>query len=134
MHVGAVDLTFRDGRWSAWADMVHMYSRCRIGLIANLRFLKRLYDYVCVKGKAKGGKFKVWGVGKAADDDLYVYGVGEFPGEFEGFRVNYVEVKDPEVFERLRCIDPVPEDIIEEALREPEEKILPYQQNSLDEF
>jgi hypothetical protein len=49
--------------------------------------------------------------------------------------VNYVEAEDVEALEKFHShLEPVPEDVIEEALSEPEENILPYQQSSLDEF
>jgi hypothetical protein len=137
LHPGAVRL-YRDNclRWSARADMDHIYNRCRKGLIENLRFLKTFYEEMLYyRGRPKGGKFDLVGVGKAYDDSLYIYGVGKFPQEYEGFRVNYVEAEDVEALERFHSyLEPVPEDVLEEAFSEPEEKILPYQQSSLSEF
>jgi hypothetical protein len=136
LHPGALKL-YCDNylRWSARADM-DVYNRCRKGLIENLRFLKMFYEEMLYyRGKPKAGEFTVVGVGKAYDDSLYIYGIGRFPQEYEGFRVNYVEAEDVEALERFHShLQSVPEDIIDEALGEPEEKILPYQQSSLSEF
>jgi hypothetical protein len=133
LHPGAVKL-YCDNylRWSARADM-EVYNRCRKGLIENLRFLKMFYEEMLYyRGKPKAGEFTVVGVGKAYDDSLYVYGIGRFPQEYEGFRVNYVEAEDVEALEKFHSyLEPVPEDVIEEALSEPEEE---EKQNSLDEF
>jgi hypothetical protein len=136
LHPGAVKLYLKGYvKWEARADMDHIYHRCRKGLIENLRFLKLFYEVMYYRGKPKAGEFTVVGVGKAYDDSLYIYGVGKFPQEYEGFRVNYVEAEDVEALERFHSyLEPVPEDVIEEALSEPEEKILPYQQSSLSEF
>jgi hypothetical protein len=130
LHPGAMKLYLKGGKWSARADMDHIYNRCLKGLVENLRFLKRLYDdldyYMYYRKRVGGGRFVIVGVGKAHDDTLYVYGIGRFPREFEGFRVGYVEVEDIEALERFHShLEPVPEDVIEEALSEPEEKILP---------
>jgi hypothetical protein len=120
LHPGAVKLYLKNYEWFARADIDHVYHKCRKGLIDNLRFLKTLYDDMYCRGRMKGRMFELVGVGKAYDDTLYVYGVGKFPQEFEGFRVAYVEVEDPEALERFDSLEPVPEDIIEEALSEPE--------------
>jgi len=124
LHPGAVKLYCKNYfEYSARADMDHVYNRCRKGLIENLRFLKMLYDEMYYRGRTKGRRFELVGVGKAYDDTLYVYGIGKFPPEFEGFRVNYVEVEDVEALERFHShLEPVPEDVIEEALKEPEEE------------
>jgi hypothetical protein len=125
LHPGAVRL-YRDNclRWSARADMDHVYNRCRKGLIENLKFLKMFYmEMLYYRGRPKGREFDLVGVGKAYDDTLYVYGVGKFPQEYEGFRVNYVEAEDVGALEKFHSyLEPVPEDVLEEALREPEEK------------
>jgi hypothetical protein len=136
LHPGAVKLYLKGYvKWEARADMDHVYHRCRKGLIENLRFLKLFYEVMYYRGKPKAGEFTVVGVGKAYDDSLYIYGIGRFPQEYEGFRVNYVEAEDVEALEKFHSyLEPVPEDVIEEALSEPEEKILPYQQSSLSEF
>jgi hypothetical protein len=125
LHPGAVKLYPKGGKWSARADMDHIYNRCLKGLVENLRFLKRLYDdlyyHMYYRKRVGGGRFVIVGVGKAYDDTLYVYGVGRFPREFKGFRVGYVEVEDVEALERFHYhLQSVPEDVIEEALREPE--------------
>lgn len=125
LHPGAVKLYRKNFEWSARADMDHVYNRCRKGLMENLKFLKRLYDdlhyYMYYRKRVGGGRFEIIGVGKAYDDTLYIYGVGRFPQEFKGFRVGYVEIEDVEALERFHShLEPVPEDVIEEALREPE--------------
>jgi hypothetical protein len=135
LHPGAVKLYLKGGKWSARADMDHIYNRCLKGLVENLRFLKRLYDdlyyYMYYRKRVGGGRFVIVGVGKAHDDTLYVYGVGGFPREFKGFRVGYVEVEDVEALERFHShLQSVPEDVIKEALREPEEE----EQVGLSEF
>lgn len=122
--------------WSARADMDRVYNRCRKGLVENLKFLKRLYDdlhyYMYYRKRVGGGRFEIIGVGKAYDDTIYIYGVGRFPQEFEGFRVNYVEVEEVEALERFHShLELVPEDVIKEALREPEEE---QKQARLSEF
>jgi hypothetical protein len=123
LHVGAVNLYLKNYEWYARADIDHVYHKCRKGLIDNLRFLKMLYEDMYCRGRMKGRRFELVGVGKAYDDSLYVYGVGKFPQEFEGFRVNYVEVEDVEALERFHSyMESVPEDVIREALREPEEE------------
>jgi hypothetical protein len=133
LHPGAVKLYLKGYvKWEARADMDHIYHRCRKGLIENLRFLKLFYEAMYYRGKPKAGEFTIVGVGKAYDDSLYIYGVGKFPQEYEGFRVNYVEAEDVEALEKFHSyLEPVPEDVIEEALSEPEEE---EKQNSLDEF
>ena len=121
LHLGAMEIYVKDGKLIAKADIKRVYHKCRKGLIDNLRFLMHLHDRMKAEGKAKGGRFVLLGVGKAADDDLYVYGIGRFPEEFGGFRVKHIEIERPEDLERLiYYMDPVPEDVIEEALREPE--------------
>jgi hypothetical protein len=122
LHPGAVKLYLKGYvKWEARADMDHVYHRCRKGLIENLRFLKLFYEVMYYRGKPKAGEFTVVGVGKAYDDSLYIYGIGRFPQEYEGFRVNYVEAEDVEALEKFHSyLEPVPEDVIEEALSEPE--------------
>ncbi len=113
LHAGALTLYLRGGRWAARADIDHVYHRCRKGLVENIRFLKRLYDYVCVRGS----NGKVLGVGKAYDDDLYIYGVGRFPESFEGLRLRHIETETMDWFDRLHhYLDPVPEEVLREAL------------------
>jgi hypothetical protein len=132
LHPGAVKL-YCDNylRWSARAEM-DVYNRCRKGLIENLRFLKMFYEVMYYRGKPKAGEFTVVGVGKAYDDSLYIYGIGRFPQEYEGFRVNYVEAEDVEALERFHShLEPVPEDVLEEAFSEPEEE---QKQARLSEF
>jgi hypothetical protein len=120
LHAGALCLYFKDGRWLARADIDHVYHRCRKGLIDNLRFLKRLYDYLYMNGRpSRDGRFRLLGVGKAYDDDLYTYGVGRFPEEFDGLKIKHIETETMEGFERLHYyMQPVPEEVVGEALEE----------------
>jgi hypothetical protein len=120
LHAGALCLYFKDGRWLARADIDHVYHRCRKGLIDNLRFLKRLYDYLYMNGRpSRDGRFRLLGVGKAYGDDLYTYGVGRFPGEFDGLKIKHIETETMEGFERLHYyMQPVPEEVVGEALEE----------------
>jgi hypothetical protein len=124
LHPGAVKLYLKGYvKWEARADMDHVYHRCRKGLIENLRFLKLFYEVMYYRGKPKAGEFTVVGVGKAYDDSLYIYGIGRFPQEYEGFRVNYVEAEDVEALEKFHShLELVPEDVLEEAFSEPEEE------------
>jgi hypothetical protein len=124
LHPGAVKLYLKGYvKWEARADMDHVYHRCRKGLIENLRFLKLFYEVMYYRGKPKAGEFTVVGVGKAYDDSLYIYGIGRFPQEYEGFHVNYVEAEDVEALEKFHShLELVPEDVLEEAFSEPEEE------------
>jgi hypothetical protein len=120
LHAGALYLYFKDGRWLARADIDHVYHRCRKGLIDNLRFLKRLYDYLYTNGRpSRDGRLRLLGVSKAYDDDLYAYGVGRFPEEFDGLKIKHIETETMEGFERLHYyMQPVPEEVVGEALEE----------------
>ena len=120
LHAGALCLYFKDGRWLARADIDHVYHRCRKGLIDNLRFLKRLYDYLYMNGRpSRDGRFRLLGVGKAYGDGLYAYGVGRFPEEFDGLKINHIEVERVESLEALQYgLEPVPEEAVREALEE----------------
>jgi hypothetical protein len=118
LHAGALYLYFKDGRWLARADIDHVYHRCRKGLIDNLRFLKRLYDYLYMNGRpSRDGRLRLLGVGKAYGDGLYAYGVGRFPEEFDGLKINHLEVEKVEGLEALQYgLEPVPEEVVGEAL------------------
>jgi hypothetical protein len=118
LHAGALCLYFKDGRWLARADIDHVYHRCRKGLIDNLRLLKRLYDYLYMNGRpSRDGRFRLLGVGKAYDDDLYAYGVGRFPEEFDGLKIKDIEVEKVESLEALQYgLEPVPEEVVRETL------------------
>jgi hypothetical protein len=118
LHAGALYLYFKDGRWLARADIDHVYHRCRKGLIDNLRLLKRLYDHLYTNGRpSRDGRLRLLGVGKAYDDDLYAYGVGRFPEEFDGLKIKHIETETMEGFERLHYyMQPVPEEVVREAL------------------
>jgi hypothetical protein len=120
LHAGALCLYFKDGRWLARADIDHVYHKCRKGLIDNLRLLKRLYDHLYTNGRAsRDGKLRLLGVSKAYDDDLYAYGVGRFPEEFEGLKIKHLEVEKVESLEALNySLESVPEEVVREALEE----------------
>jgi hypothetical protein len=117
LHAGALYLYFKDGRWLARADD-HVYHKCRKGLIDNLRFLKRLYDHLYTNGRpSRDGRLRLLGVSKAYDDDLYAYGVGRFPDEFDGLKIKHLEVEKVESLEALHYgLEPVPEEVVREAL------------------
>ena len=53
-------------RLFALADMDHVYKDCKHGLIENIRFLYRMMGDLRMKG------LKVFAVGKAYDDNLYI--------------------------------------------------------------
>jgi hypothetical protein len=118
LHAGALCLYFKDGRWLARADIDHVYHKCRMGLIDNLRLLKRLYDHLYTNGRAsRDGRFRLLGVGKAYGDGLYAYGVGRFPEEFDGLKIKHLEVEKVESLEALQYgLEPVPEEVVREAL------------------
>jgi hypothetical protein len=120
LHAGALCLYFKDGRWLARADIDHVYHKCRMGLIDNLRFLKRLCDYLYTNGRpSRDGRFRLLGVGKAYGDGLYAYGVGRFPEEFDGLKIKHIEVEKVESLEALQYgLEPVPEEVVREALEE----------------
>jgi hypothetical protein len=120
LHAGALYLYFKDGRWLARADIDHVYHKCRKGLIDNLRLLKRLYDYLYTNGRpSRDGRLRLLGVSKAYDDDLYAYGVGRFPEEFDDVKIKHIETETMEGFERLHYyMQPVPEEVVREALEE----------------
>jgi hypothetical protein len=120
LHAGALTLYLKGGRWIAVADIDHVYHKCRKGLIDNLRFLKRLYDHLYTNGKAsRDGRLRLLGVGKAYGDGLYAYGVGRFPEEFDGLKINHIEVERVESPEALQYgLEPVPKEAVREALEE----------------
>jgi hypothetical protein len=52
-----------------------------------------------MNGRAsRDGKLRLLGVGKAYDDDLYAYGVGRFPEEFDGLKIKHIETETMECF------------------------------------
>jgi hypothetical protein len=120
LHAGALCLYFKDGRWLARADIDHVYHKCRKGLIDNLRLLKRLYDHLYTNGRpSRDGRLRLLGVSKAYGDGLYAYGVGRFPEEFDGLKIKHLEVEKVESLEALQYgLEPVPEEVVREALEE----------------
>ena len=79
---------------------------------------ERLYDHLYTNGRpSRDGRLRLLGVSKAYDDDLYAYGVGRFPEEFEGLKIKHIETETIEGFERLHYyMQPVPEEVVREAL------------------
>jgi hypothetical protein len=77
-----------------------------------------------MNGRAsRDGKLRLLGVSKAYDDDLYAYGVGRFPEEFDGLKIKHIETETMEGFEVLLYsfhygLEPVPEEVVREALEE----------------
>jgi hypothetical protein len=117
LHAGALCLYLKGDRCVARADIDHVYHKCRKGLIDNIRFLRRLFIYVFQDASQMGRPFRLLGVGKAYGDSLYVYGVGSFPEEFEGFRLIHIKTERVESLEALRYgLEPVPEEVVREAL------------------
>ncbi|RLG16640.1 hypothetical protein DRN63_03965 [Nanoarchaeota archaeon] len=114
LHGRALYLYVKDDRLFALADMDHVYKNCRHGLIENIRFLYRMMADL----KAKG--YRVFGVGKAYDDDLYawVYG-GERDIEYDGLKVAVFKAPETvEDFERFSYgLQMVSLSVIEEALK-----------------
>jgi hypothetical protein len=55
-----------------------------------------------MNGRAsRDGKLRLLGVSKAYDDDLYAYGVGRFPEEFDDLKIKHIETETMECFEVL---------------------------------
>ena len=67
LHPGALYVYKVDGEWRALADIDHVYHKCREGLIGNIRELMRVFEAATQTG------IKAVIVGKAYDDDLYLY-------------------------------------------------------------
>jgi len=70
-HPGSIFLYVKDGELKALADIDHVYHKCREGLIDNIGFL---YNMMC---ELKSNGYNVVAIGKAFDDDLYIYVRGE---------------------------------------------------------
>jgi len=66
-HPGSIFLYVKDGELRVLGDIDHVYHKCREGLIDNIGFLYRMMCEL----KSKG--YNVVVIGKAFDDDLYVY-------------------------------------------------------------
>jgi len=87
-HPGSIFLYVKDGKLKVLADIDHVYYKCREGLIDNIVFL---YSMMC-ELRSKG--YNVVVVGKAFDDDLYVY-VSDRPSEnkifYKGFTLKVLD-------------------------------------------
>ena len=116
LHAGALYLYTKHGRIYALADMDHVYEDCKHRLIENIRFLYRMM----VDLRARG--LKVFAVGKAYDDDLYVWLYDKSRGELEyqGMKVIVFEApKTVEGFKKFSYgLQSVSPSLVEEALRE----------------
>jgi len=87
-HPGSIFLYVKDGKLKALADIDHVYHKCREGLIDNIGFL---YKMMC-ELRSKG--YNVVVIGKAFDDDLYVY-ASDRPSEnkifYKGFTLKVLD-------------------------------------------
>jgi hypothetical protein len=115
-HPGSIFLYVKDGKLKALADIDHVYYKCREGLIDNIVFL---YSMMCV---LRSNGYNVVVVGKAFDDDLYVY-VSDRPSEnkifYKGFTLKVLDnFNIIEGFERMNWhMQVVDEEMIMEAIR-----------------
>jgi hypothetical protein len=66
-HPGSISLYLKDGKLRVLAYIDHVHHKCREGLIDNIGFLYRI---MC---ELKSTGYDVVVVGKAFDDDLYIY-------------------------------------------------------------
>jgi hypothetical protein len=116
LHAGSIFLYVKDGKLKALADIDHVYHKCREGLIDNIGFL---YSMMC-ELRSKG--YNVVVVGKAFDDDLYVY-VSDRPSEdkifYKGFTLKVLDnFNSIEGFEKMSWyMQYVDEETIMEAIR-----------------
>jgi len=81
-HPGSISLYIKNGKLRVLADIDHAYHKCKEGLIDNICFLYRM---MC---ELKSMGYNVVVVGKAFDDDLYVYisgRIGEKKIFYKGF-------------------------------------------------
>ena len=76
--------------------MDHVYDDCKHGLIENIRFLYRMM----VDFRARG--LKVFAVGKAYDDDLYVWLYDRSRGELEYQGMKVIVFEAPKTVEDFR--------------------------------
>jgi hypothetical protein len=116
LHTGSIFLYIKDGELKALADIDHVYGKCSGGLRENIVFL---YSMMC-ELKSKG--YDVVVVGKAFDDDLYVYVVDRVEEEkivYNGLPVKIIGgFSNVEGFERMSWyMQVVDEEMIMEAIR-----------------
>jgi len=115
-HPGAVSLYVKDGKLKVLADIDHVYHKCREGLIDNICFLYRMMCELRSKG------YNVVVIGKAFDDDLYVY-VSDRPSEnkifYKGFTLKVLDnIKSIDSFEKMNWyMQIVNDETIMEAIR-----------------
>ena len=96
LHAGALYLYTKHGEIYALADMDHVYEDCKHGLIENIKFLYRMM----VDLRARG--LKVFAVGKAYDDDLYVWLYDRSRGELEYQGMKVIVFEAPKTVEDFR--------------------------------
>jgi hypothetical protein len=117
LHPGSIFLYVKDGKLKALADIDHVYHKCREGLIDNIVFL---YRVMC---ELKSNGYNVLVVGKAFDDDLYVY-ASDRPSEdkdeifYKGFTLKVLDnFKSIEGFEKMNWyMQSVDDEIVIEAV------------------
>jgi hypothetical protein len=115
-HPGSIFLYVKDGELKVLADIDHVYYKCREGLIDNIGFL---YSMMC-ELRSKG--YNVVVVGKAFDDDLYVY-ASDRPSEnkifYKGFTLKVLDnFNSIDSFEKMNWyMQIVNDETIMEAIR-----------------
>jgi hypothetical protein len=115
LHLGSIFLYVKDGRLKALADIDHVYSKCSGGLRENI---VSLYRMMC-ELKSKG--YDVVVVGKAFDDDLYVYVSGRVKDDkifYKGFTLKvFNNFDNVEGFEKMNWyMQAVDDEIVREAV------------------
>ena len=115
-HPGSIFLYVKDGKLKVLADIYHVYYKCREGLIDNIVFL---YSMMC---ELRSNGYNVVVVGKAFDDELYVY-VSDRPSEnkifYKGFTLKVLDnIKSIDSFEKMNWyMQIVNDETIMEAIR-----------------
>jgi hypothetical protein len=117
LHAGSIFLYVKDRKLMALADIDHVHHKRREGMIDNISFL---YSMMC-ELRSKG--YDVVVVGKAFDDDLYVYfvdRVGEEKIVYNGLDVKVVGgFNNVDDFERMGWYTQVvDEETVMETIRE----------------
>jgi len=114
LHPGSLFL-FMDVGVRVYADIDHVFYNCREGLIQNIRFLYDVFKHFSGMG------LRVVAVGKAFDDDLYLYLSNRYHGRanYRDFTVSVFDNTSPEEFKRIHdYMQIVDGGIIKEALGE----------------
>ena len=115
LHPGSLFLFIEDGV-GVYADIDHVFHRCREGLIQNIRFLYSMFKHF------SGMDLKVVAVGKAFDDSLYLYvsnilRLHQGRAVYRDFTVSVIDNTSLEEFKRRHYyMQIVDKDIVEEAL------------------